>query len=83
MLFMAGDALCPQILAAGGDPLRHHLLPGQITLRQGFSGVDPRRAIKDVDGHNFREMPEKKVLRDNAMLIFNLSDQPAVAKAAE
>jgi uncharacterized protein len=37
--------------------------------------VDPERAVKDLDLHNFRPVPLRKILRDNTIKIFKLDER--------
>ena len=39
--------------------------------------IDPERAMDDIAGLGFRPEPLRKILRNNAIRIFNLSDAPA------
>lgn len=37
--------------------------------------IDPERAVKDLDLHEFRPGPLRKLLRDNAIRIFKLDER--------
>ena len=85
-VFMAGDAYAP---AYWPKPVVHYANSyGQDKFMFGtdWPVVDPRRAMKDVEAHGFREVAKAKILRNNAIRVFKLPDAPlpvAKPQAAE
>jgi predicted TIM-barrel fold metal-dependent hydrolase len=85
-VFMAGDAYAPKYWPP--QAVRYADSYGQDKFMFGtdWPVVDPRRAMKEVDEHKFRPAPKAKILRNNAIKVFKLKDQPIAvetAKAAE
>ena len=77
-VFMAGDAYAPKYW--GDDVVHYANSYGQDKFLFGtdFPVVDPVRAMKDVEDHNFRDVAKAKILRDNAIKVFDLPDAPAL-----
>ncbi len=71
-VFMAGDAYAPK---HWGPSVVHYINTyGQDKFLFGTDWwvIDPERAMDDIDALNFRPVPERKMLRDNALKVFNL-----------
>jgi len=79
-VFMAGDAYAPKYWPE--EVIHYGNTYGQDKLLFGtdFPVVDPRRAMKDLENHGLREIPKKKILRDNAIRIFKLTDTPVLCE---
>ena len=78
-VFMAGDAYAPKYWPPAVVHYANTYGQDKFLFGTDLPVVDPRRAITEVDGHNFRDTPKKKILRDNAIRIFNLPDKPVLA----
>lgn len=73
-VYMAGDAYAPKYW---GEPAIHYANTfGQDKFLFGtdYWVIDPERAMAEVHELNFRDSSKRKILRDNAMRIFNLKD---------
>jgi uncharacterized protein len=71
-VFMAGDAYAPK---HWGPSVVHYINTyGQDKFLFGTDWwvIDPERAMHDIDALEFRPIPERKMLRDNALKVFNL-----------
>ena len=71
-VFIGLDAYAPKHWP---EPVRHYMNTfGQDKVLFGtdWPVVDPERAIQDLDGINFKPHAKRKVLRDNALKIYNL-----------
>jgi predicted TIM-barrel fold metal-dependent hydrolase len=71
-VFMAGDAYAPK---HWGPSVVHYVNTyGQDKFLFGTDWwvIDPERAMDDIDALRFRPVPERKMLRDNALKVFNL-----------
>jgi predicted TIM-barrel fold metal-dependent hydrolase len=71
-VFMAGDAYAPK---HWGPSVVHYINTyGQDKFLFGTDWwvIDPERAMHDIDALRFRPVPERKMLRDNALKVFNL-----------
>lgn len=71
-VFMAGDAYAPK---HWGPNVVHYINTyGQDKFLFGSDWwvIDPERAMRDIDELRFRPIPERKMLRDNALRVFNL-----------
>lgn len=76
-VYMAGDAYAPKYWPPSVVHYANTYGQDKFLFGTDFPVVDPRRAMKEVDDHNFRDNPKKKLLRNNAIRLFNLPDKPA------
>jgi predicted TIM-barrel fold metal-dependent hydrolase len=75
-IFMAGDAYAPKYWPESAVHFANTYGQDKFLFGTDFPVVDPIRAITEVDQHNFREVPRKKILRDNAIRVFGLPESP-------
>jgi hypothetical protein len=56
--------------ASSGATMR--MKPTKFLFGTDWWVVDPERAMDDIHGLNFRSEPLQKILRDNALRVFNI-----------
>lgn len=72
-VFMAGDAYAPKHW--GANVVHYINTYGQDKFLFGTDWwvIDPERAMNDIAELNFRPVPQRKMLRDNALRVFGLA----------
>ena len=73
-IFMAGDAYAPKYWPESVVHFANTYGQDKFLFGTDFPVVDPIRAMAEVDQHNFREVPKKKILRENAIRVFCLPE---------
>ncbi len=81
-IFMAGDAYAPKYWPPAAVHYANSYGQDKFMFGTDWPVVDPRRAMKEVDEHNFRPTAKAKILRNNAIKVFKLKDAPAVVETA-
>lgn len=76
-VFMAGDAYAPKHWPAQAIHYANTYGQDKFLFGTDWWVIDPERAMDEVAGLDFRPAPLRKILRDNAMRLFRLPEQPA------
>ncbi len=82
-VFMAGDAYAPKYWPPAAVHYANSYGQDKFMFGTDWPVVDPRRAMKEVDEHKFRPAAKAKILRNNAIKVFKLKDQPAAVDAVK
>ena len=69
---MAGDAYAPKHWPPQAVHYANTYGQDKFLFGTDFAVIDPERAMGEMMNLNFRPEPLRKVLRDNALRIFNL-----------
>ena len=75
-VYMGGDAYAPKYWPE--EVVHYANTYGQDKFMFGtdYGVIDPIRAMKEVEDLNFRPGPKKKILRNTAIQVFDLPDEP-------
>jgi predicted TIM-barrel fold metal-dependent hydrolase len=73
-VYMAGDAYAPKHWPQQAVHYANTYGQDKFLFGTDWSVIDPERAMSEVLDLNFRPEPLRKIVRDNAMRIFNLKD---------
>src|SRR4051794_37732892 len=76
-VYMAGDAYAPKHWPPQAVHYANTYGQDKFLFGTDWAVIDPERAMDDIAGLGFRPEPFRKILRNNAIRIFNLSDAPA------
>ncbi|WP_372621914.1 amidohydrolase family protein [Falsiroseomonas sp.] len=76
-VYMAGDAYAPKHWPQQAVHYANTYGQDKFLFGTDWSVIDPERAMNEMMELNFRPEPLKKILRNNAIRIFNLPDAPA------
>ena len=71
-VFMAGDAYAPKHWGPTAVHYANTFGQDKFLFGTDWWVVDPERAMDDIHGLNFRSEPLQKILRDNALRVFNV-----------
>jgi predicted TIM-barrel fold metal-dependent hydrolase len=71
-VFMAGDAYAPKHWGPTAVHYANTFGQDKFLFGTDWWVVDPERAMDDIHGLNFRSEPLQKILRDNALRVFNI-----------
>jgi predicted TIM-barrel fold metal-dependent hydrolase len=71
-VFMAGDAYAPKHWGPAAVHYANTFGQDKFLFGTDWWVVDPERAMDDIHGLNFRSEPLQKILRDNALRVFNI-----------
>ncbi|WEJ58791.1 amidohydrolase family protein [Devosia sp. FJ2-5-3] len=71
-VYMAGDAYAPKHWGASAVHFANTFGQDKFLFGTDWWVIDPERAVKEVDELNFRPHSKRKVMRDNALKVFNL-----------
>jgi len=74
-VFMSGDAYAPKYWPKSVVHFANTYGQDKFLFGTDFPVIDPRRAMEEVASLNFRENPNKKILRNNAIRVFRLKDE--------
>ncbi len=55
-------------------PLHRQLGPGKVIFGTDWPVIDPERAVREVGELGLRESPYRKMMRDNAVALFGLTE---------
>ena len=75
-VFMCGDAYAPKHWGASAIHFANTFGQDKFLFGTDWWVIDPERAMGDVHELGFREQPLRKILRDNAMKVFDFSRTP-------
>lgn len=78
-VYMAGDAYAPKYWGANAVHFANTFGQNKFLFGTDYWVIDPERAMSEVHELGFRPEAKRKVLRDNALRIFNLPDTSAPA----
>ena len=76
-VYMAGDAYAPKHWPAQAIHYANTYGQDKFLFGTDWWVIDPERAMQEVAELGFRPAPLRKILRDNAMRLFRLPEQPA------
>jgi len=76
-VYMAGDAYAPKHWPPQAVHYANTYGQDKFLFGTDWSVIDPERAMGEMHDLGFRPEPLKKILRNNAVRIFNLGDKPA------
>jgi uncharacterized protein len=76
-VYMAGDAYAPKHWPQPAVHYANTFGQDKFLFGTDWAVIDPERAMKEVQALDFRPEPLKKILRNNAIRLFNLRDTPA------
>ena len=76
-VYMAGDAYAPKHWPPQAVHYANTYGQDKFLFGTDWSVIDPERAMKEMHDLDFRPESLKKILRNNAIRIFNLPDTPA------
>lgn len=76
-VYMAGDAYAPKHWPPQAVHYANTYGQDKFLFGTDWAVIDPERAMEEMHVLNFRPDPLKKILRNNAIRIFNLKDTPA------
>jgi predicted TIM-barrel fold metal-dependent hydrolase len=73
-VYMCGDAYAPKYWGSSATHFANTFGQDKFLFGTDWWVIDPERAMEEVHDLNFRPESKRKILRDNAMRIFNLKD---------
>lgn len=73
-VYMAGDAYAPKHWGQSAIHFANTFGQDKFMFGTDWWVIDPERAMKEVDELNFREVSKRKILRENAIKVFNLPE---------
>ncbi|MGF9762037.1 amidohydrolase family protein [Microvirga sp. 0TCS3.31] len=73
-VYMCGDAYAPKYWGPAATHFANTFGQDKFLFGTDWWVIDPERAIEEVHDLGFRPESKRKILRDNAMRIFNLKD---------
>lgn len=73
-VYMCGDAYAPKYWGPSATHFANTFGQDKFLFGTDWWVIDPERAMEEVHELGFRPEPKRKILRDNAMRIFNLKD---------
>ncbi len=76
-VYMAGDAYAPKHWPPQAVHYANTYGQDKFLFGTDWAVIDPERAMNEMHDLNFRPDPLKKILRNNAITIFKLTDKPA------
>jgi predicted TIM-barrel fold metal-dependent hydrolase len=76
-VYMAGDAYAPKHWPPQAVHYANTYGQDKFLFGTDWSVIDPERAMNEMMDLDFRPEPLKKILRNNAIRLFNLPDAPA------
>jgi predicted TIM-barrel fold metal-dependent hydrolase len=71
-VYMAGDAYAPKHWGAAAVHFANTFGQEKFMFGTDWWVIDPERAVEEVHDLNFREGPLRKIMRDNALRVFNI-----------
>ncbi len=77
-VFMGGDAYAPKYWPPQAVHYANSYGQDKFLFGTDWPVVDPIRAMKEVEEHNFRPAAKAKILRNNAIKVFKLPDTPSL-----
>lgn len=72
-VYMAGDAYAPKHWGQAATHFANTFGQDKFMFGTDWWVIDPERAMREVEGLGFRDTSKRKILRDNASRVFNLS----------
>jgi uncharacterized protein len=72
-VFMAGDAYAPKHWGAAAVHYANTFGQDKFMFGTDWWVIDPERAVAEIAELNFRPGPLRKIMRDNALRVFNLA----------
>jgi predicted TIM-barrel fold metal-dependent hydrolase len=75
-VFMCGDAYAPKHWGAAAVHFANTFGQDKFLFGTDWWVIDPERAMNEVHELGFREQPLRKILRDNAMKVFDFDRTP-------
>ena len=71
-VYMAGDAYAPKHWGAAAVHYANTFGQDKFMFGTDWWVIDPERAVEEVHDLNFREASLRKIMRDNALRVFNI-----------
>jgi uncharacterized protein len=71
-VYMAGDAYAPKHWDAAAVHFANTFGQDKFMFGTDWWVIDPERAVEEIHDLNFREGPLRKIMRDNALRVFNI-----------
>ena len=73
-VYMAGDAYAPKHWGQSATHYANTYGQDKFMFGTDWWVIDPERAVQEVDELDFRPASRRKIMRDNAMKVFNLPE---------
>ena len=80
-VYMAGDAYAPKHWGAAAVHYANTFGQDKFMFGTDWWVIDPERAVEEVRDLNFREASLRKIMRDNALRVFNIKTEIVPASA--
>lgn len=81
-VYMAGDAYAPKHWGPAAVQFANTYGQDKFLFGTDWWVIDPERAVREVDELGFRPHARRKIMRDNALKVFGLTDALAGAAAS-
>jgi predicted TIM-barrel fold metal-dependent hydrolase len=72
-VYMAGDAYAPKHWGASAVHYANTFGQDKFMFGTDWWVIDPERAVEEIAEHHFRPTSLRKIMRDNALRVFNLA----------
>jgi predicted TIM-barrel fold metal-dependent hydrolase len=80
-VYMAGDAYAPKHWGAAAVHYANTFGQDKFMFGTDWWVIDPERAVEEVRDLSFREASLRKIMRDNALRVFNIKTEIVPASA--